>query len=186
MKNTPPSGHRQHRHHRLHQNPSGPPPPPADSAHSREGLQTAWSRLLRRFPWSHWATLEFAPHTPVKEPSRAFRLLQAWVDSLTRETQGPIPWIGTAEPYADDNLHLHVFLRGTSHLTIERLEHRWTQRHGSAAIRVYDPWQRAVEYSLKLLCSGEAAIDFSSGFVPAMSRLDAGIRSHLSTPVETA
>lgn len=166
MKHSP---ERDRRH--LPRPPLSQAPHPEASAHPREKLQTAWSQLIRRYAWSHWATLEFAPHMPIKEPSRAFTLLQAWVDSLTRETQGPIPWFAVAELYADDAVHLHVFLAGTSGLTVERLERRWTRRHGSAEILVYDPARGAVEYSLKQLAPGRATVAFSHGFVRAVTRV---------------
>jgi hypothetical protein len=138
----------------------------------QEALYQGLTQLIRRYRWSHWATLEFPPRWSLEQPSRAFRLLQAYVDSFTPEIQGPIPWFGVAEPHADGTLHLHVFLRGTEGIPIQRLEARWERRNGSAEIRVYDPARDAAGYSVKRIPYGQAVYEFSDGFHRAMRKLD--------------
>lgn len=138
----------------------------------REALYQGHRQLIRRYRWSHWATLEFPPRWSLEQPSRAFQRLQAFVDSFTAETQGPIPWLAVAERHADGTVHLHAFLRGTDGIAIERLEARWKRRNGGAYIQVYTPVRDAAGYSAKRIPYEQAVYEFSDGFHRAMEKLD--------------
>lgn len=140
-------------------------------------LRQAWSHLIRKYPWSHWLTLEFPPQMRISEPSIASRHLQGFADSVTRETQGPVPWLAVAERFSDDTIHLHVFLAGTSTISIERLTRRWQRRYGSADIRIYDPALDGAGYSVKEIESERSEVMLSDGFAKALRRLSRRART---------
>jgi len=128
--------------------------------------------LIKQYPWGHWLTLEFPPPWALVDTGSAFQRLQAFVDSFTRETQGPVAWFAVAERHADGRIHLHVFTRGTAGLSLERLKDRWVQRNGGAHVALYIPHAGAAEYSVKDIHEGLAEWQFSEGFTRAMQKLD--------------
>lgn len=134
-------------------------------------LRDAWQSMVRGYAWDHWATLEFPPSWQLHRPETAFRRLQAFIDSFTRESDGPIPWFAVAEKFADGSIHLHVLLRGTTGISVEQLKKRWERRNGSADIRVYDPTKGGAGYTVKRVPGGTDWLA-SDGFVKAMQRLE--------------
>jgi hypothetical protein len=135
-------------------------------------LADAWREWAESFAWDHFCTLEFPPAWRLADPDAAFRRLQVCADSVTRESQGPVPWFAVAERHADGRIHLHALLRGTAGIDPDRLIRRWERRNGGADIQRYDPSGGAAGYTVKDVPHGQVEWRFSDGFVRAMHRLD--------------
>lgn len=135
-----------------------------------EELRDHWRAMIKGYLWDHFATLEFPAAWYIHRPEVAFRRLQAFIDSFTRESGGPIPWFAVAERFADGSIHLHVLLFGTAGFSVEQLKKRWERRNGSAEFRVYDPTKGGAEYTVKRVPGGTDWLT-SDGFESAMRRL---------------
>ena len=110
---------------------------------------------LRKYEWSHWATLTV---DRVWSPERLVRaLIDRFVRFATKATQGPVPYVYVIEGGAlGDRPHAHVLLSGTERLDATRLQAAWP--HGRARVEVYDPEQGAANYLTKEF--GGTALDY--------------------------
>lgn len=84
-------GHRyRHQHSADHQN-------GLHTGNRDQELRTAQSQPVELCPWHHRATLEFPPRWHIEALTIAFRRLQAFADSLSHQTQRPVPWLGAPD-----------------------------------------------------------------------------------------
>ena len=94
-------------------------------------LRKAWAVLLNEVLWDHRADFTFRLPIGVDD---AFKRLQAWADSFTAETQGPIAYFAVAERTHAGHWHLHVLVGGTGELRIRDMIKRWHSRNGYARV----------------------------------------------------
>lgn len=140
---------------------------PEEVAKRLKQYRAEFGNWLRRYAWSHWATLTVEKKWSLERLVR--ELNQRFVRYATRAAQGPVPYVYVIEGGAlGDRPHAHVLLSGTERLDATRLQAAWP--HGRARVEVYDPEQCAANYLTKEF--GGKALDYGQSRRLPPLRLD--------------
>jgi len=140
---------------------------PEEVAKRLKQYRAEFGDWLRRYAWSHWATLTVEKKWSLERLVR--ELNQRFVRYATRAAQGPVPYVYVIEGGAlGDRPHAHVLLSGTERLDATRLQGAWP--HGRARVEVYNPEQAAANYLTKEF--GGKALDYGQSRRLPPLRLD--------------
>lgn len=116
-------------------------------------LTQAWGDFLRRYRWTHVATLTFKNPTGIEGAWKAFHV---WKRELARWSQGKVFWFAAIERTSGSMVHIHALIQ-VDGLSPGQLKKAW--RKGYSKVQGYDPSRGWAYYAAKEI--GGPVVDYN-------------------------